>query len=585
MRSQIENVLYSLLERRLISLLFIAIYCYLIFRAVSVFYIHDELVTKWSYMINWNPLPSQGYVDANNHFLLSFLGGLFIRIFHSDSMLVVRLASLLAFPIYFWSIYSLKGLFRQKANFYGLLIGLVCISFILEYFALARGYGLSFAFMLLALQQTTSLYSNPKGRTLILIVFAWVLAITSNLTLIPFGLVGIVFAFLFSWKHLSKWWLIVPSVGIAPLIFLISYSFTLKGLGKLYYGGNEGFFETTIHTITPYIWNVKHIVLDLFLSLICLLIGAFLLRHFWKERTIFNPKYTFALFLFLAIGNILGQHWVLGINYPGDRTALYLVIFFIGAFFMTIDEVSKSRVYSVVYCVITIVFFGIHLNFNYSILHKGEHIDGNLVRLISREVIGTPPSTGGRWAMENEMNRSLNIPMRMFQLTDRESDTLVDYMVYTIARRPNLYKWYHPIYKDQISGQTLFERNHFLSRVKTNKVEHVLFGKSEFFNLFATDFSSPKLIRITGQINELNLDREIHIVFSSKDSISGETINYEAISIVQNMKIREDRSIQFDFSYALKKTSKSNQFAVYLWNKEGGNLSGIINVQVYQLGD
>lgn len=133
-------------EQLLLAAIFVLLWAYIIVRAFTVFFIHDEIVTKWCYVIDWNAFPNQGFVDANNHFLTSFLAGLFVRLFDSESMFIMRLGSVLAFPIYFWSIYRLKPLFRQKWNFYGLLIGLVCATFLIEFFSLARGYGLSLAF-------------------------------------------------------------------------------------------------------------------------------------------------------------------------------------------------------------------------------------------------------------------------------------------------------------------------------------------------------------------------------------------------------------------------------------------------------
>ena len=88
-------------ESLLVGALFVFLWVYLIIRANTVFYVHDEIVTKWAYMISWNPFPYQGYIDANNHFLNSLLGGLFIRLFKSDSMWVVRLPNILSFPLFF----------------------------------------------------------------------------------------------------------------------------------------------------------------------------------------------------------------------------------------------------------------------------------------------------------------------------------------------------------------------------------------------------------------------------------------------------------------------------------------------------
>ncbi|MCG8700605.1 MAG: hypothetical protein MI922_21300, partial [Bacteroidales bacterium] len=132
-------------EFLLVASLFVLLWGYIIARAFIVFLSHDEIVTKWGYMISWNPFPYQGYIDANNHFVNSLLGGFFIRLFQSDSVVVVRLANILSFPLYFWSLYGFRSYFNRRINFYGLLIFLTCTEFIIEFFGMSRGYGISMA--------------------------------------------------------------------------------------------------------------------------------------------------------------------------------------------------------------------------------------------------------------------------------------------------------------------------------------------------------------------------------------------------------------------------------------------------------
>ncbi len=48
--------------------LFALIWVYIIIRAFTVFYLHDELVSKWAYMIDWNAFPYQGKLDVMQQF-------------------------------------------------------------------------------------------------------------------------------------------------------------------------------------------------------------------------------------------------------------------------------------------------------------------------------------------------------------------------------------------------------------------------------------------------------------------------------------------------------------------------------------
>lgn len=193
-------------EKQLVALFFIVLWAYFIVRACTVFYMHDEIVTKWIYMVDWNFIPGNGYVDANNHFLSSFLGGLFLKLFNSDAMLVIRLGSVLTFPLYFWSIYGFRKFFNNKVNFYALLVGLSCTALIVEYFGLARGYGISFAFSMAGMHQLLRYFNGFGNRALLFSTLAWLMAICANLTLIPFCAAALILLIVFALKGKSKLW-------------------------------------------------------------------------------------------------------------------------------------------------------------------------------------------------------------------------------------------------------------------------------------------------------------------------------------------------------------------------------------------
>ena len=145
-------------------ILFLLLWSFIWIRVFTVPLIYDEIHTKWIYMIEYNPLPYMGYVDANNHFLNSLIGGLLIRITGSDADWVIRLASVMAFPIYFWSVYAFRKFFQNKSSFYLFLTVFYGTMFLLDYFNLARGYGLSLAFLMLALQQSFDYIYEPTNK-------------------------------------------------------------------------------------------------------------------------------------------------------------------------------------------------------------------------------------------------------------------------------------------------------------------------------------------------------------------------------------------------------------------------------------
>lgn len=566
-------------EKWIIRILFFLIWGYVIARALMVFYMHDEIVTKWAYMIDWNPFPNQGYIDANNHLLLSMLGGFFVRLFQSDSMIVVRLASVLAFPIYFWSIYGLRSIFQLKSSFYGCLIAFVCAGFLIEYFSMARGYGLSLAFLLAGMQQTIRFLQTERVLALVGLVLAWILAVYANLTLIPFALAAFGFVGLF--VLVKNQWKVIPVLllGFVPLVLLIRYSLQLKEMGKLYYGNSEGFFETTVHSLTPYLWKTKHLVLDIVLGILFLIIIVMAVRRFVKERSLFDPKLLFPIFLLLSIVNIFGQHWLLDINFPEDRAVLYLVVFFIGALFYAVDEL-KQKWFSFAYIGLTLILFTVQLNFSHSLFFRDHHFDTELLTLIPKEVNGTPPSVGGRWCMENEMTRQLKLPFRAFQEDQIEKDTSLDYLIFSSERRPDIYKWYEEVHRDPISQQVLFKRKTFLPRKAVHDTTVMIKGDNEFVTISEGTLDRPKYVRCSGMLREMTIYKDALLVISA-EGVNQQTVSYESISFTQNAPVSDNGEIHFDFTYALNKYDSAERFKVYIWNEKHEKLDGWIRLDEY----
>lgn len=580
-----RSIHLSATELCLIFAAFLFLWSYLIIRSVTVFYVHDEIVTMWSYVVHWNPFPNQGNVDANNHFLLSLLAGAFIRLFNSDSMFVMRLGSVLAFPIYFWSLFRLNFLFQQKWNFFAMLMLFSTSAFLIEFFSLARGYGLASAFLVFSLQQTALYFYLGKKRVLLGACMGWLLAVYSSLTLLPFALLGVLLLLLFTLKRRFFIWLVPILLSAAALAYFVQYSFLLKELGKLYYGGTDGFFVNTVETLTFYLWNCKSVWLNGVLTLLFCFIMFVAIRSFWKVKDVFEPSFIFSLFLFAGVVSILVQHWLFGVNFPEDRTAIYLVIFFFGALTFAIDEFTARKGMAFGLIGIAMAFFLWNFNFSHSIAFYEEHVDVELVKRIPKSVYKIPPTTSGRWNMENELTRELELPFRVYQSNDQPSDTLVDYMIFYPSKRKELLKFYNVLHQDEVSGLALLERKVFLPRTRVDAVTNLIVSKAEFQTLYSSDLIDPLILRCSGNLDQLTKEKEIFIVFSSEDSLSKQRFTYEAVPIVRNKKVTDSGEMHFDFSYALNAIKGANSFAVYIWNQKRGELQGEIKLEVYSIDD
>lgn len=564
-------------------IIFILVWAYIIVRANTIFLVHDEIATKWAYMVSWNPLPYQGYVDANNHFLNSLLGGLFIRLFQSDAGWIVRLPNILAFPLYFWAVFGFRKFFSHRVNFFLLLVVLMFSACITDYFGIARGYGMSMALLILALWQTALFLTHQQPKHFIIALAAWALAVYANLTLIPFALAGIVYLTVYAWSYLNKARLSVSLGAVILVGYAIKYAFHLKAIGKLYYGNKEGFFHTTVHSLTNQLLNSEGIAIDVIMTAMAMLIIFTTIYAFSKARTVFLSQMLFPLFFLLGIANILGQHWLLGVNYPEDRAALYLVVFFLGAICFTLDYWKEKRM---AYPLIAgaLLIFGFQLNLATSITYPTQHYDEKLLTSIPDRVHGIPPATGSRyWFMDNEMTRKKELPLRAFQKSDQSSDTLVDYLITWREIRPDILNWYHPIYKDSISDIILFERDRFLDREKLNEKSQTIKGSKQYFGIYSDTLTQPLFIRCSGKLENIDIFKQAIMVFSTDDFKKNKDYSYVSVPLVKSAPIRDNGNLTFDFTVAINDYSPTDQLKVYLWNKEKSPMKGKIEVAWYKI--
>ena len=563
--------------------LFTLLWLYIIIRAFTVFYVHDEIVSKWAYMIDWNYIPYEGYIDANNHFLNSFLGGLFIRLFNSDSIFIVRLANVLAFPIFFWSIVAFKEFFQKKANFFLFLIGISCTHFILDFYSLARGYGLAWSFMLFALYCSAKNLKSTKTYWTLLTVVAWILCIYANLSYLPLSVIGIVYMLLYSLYHKKVFDSLLYLSSAIPIYYFLAYSLQLQSIGKLYLGSANDFFKTVVHPLSEYIFFTASIFIDAVVLIMCIGVVVYIFKRLLKEFNIFTPTLLFPILFCLTIASVFVQNWILDINYPENRSATHLYILLIGAIaFISQDERFKKLIYALI--LILFGFFCSHLNFNNTQVYAYEHFDPKLLTKIPEYTEGIPTSTGGRfWTADNELARTLDLPLRSNQDSPKPSDTIVDYLITFEEVRPNILDTYHEVYVDELSELTLYKRNKFLKREKKEENTVVFDNKDLYINLISDLTNRPCFIRCKGKLEGMNIYKDPVAIFTVEDSLSNEKLLYQGVGFSSNAKIDENGEIHFDFSFAIKNYPTAKMIKVYIYNKKMVPLKGSITTEVYDI--
>ncbi|MFP4023973.1 MAG: hypothetical protein ACLFVR_05555 [Thiohalospira sp.] len=326
-----------------IALLGLALLTYSSVRAGMLSFTHDESLTcLWYTPKNFMQIVNYHSPTANNHILNTLLIK-YITHLLPEKEIFLRLPNLLAHATYiFFSVLILKQ-FRNPLIIIG---GFILINFnpyMLDFFSLARGYGLALTFMLLSIYCFFSyLRSGLKRYVYWYYIFA-AFSVLSNFVYLHYFVTAIVvFNILYinelRFKKISVRGIIennIPTliVGILLTIILFEPIRKLNKFDELYGQGQKGFFNDTIISFVngtnygqtygaPYI-KILAIGLLLMVALICISVMAELTQKQFKIKN--STQTIFLLFLILPAISSIMQHYLLNDQFLTYRLTLLFV--------------------------------------------------------------------------------------------------------------------------------------------------------------------------------------------------------------------------------------------------------------------
>jgi hypothetical protein len=244
---------------------------FLLVRAIELSFTHDEALT---FLHAIRPglvrLLSFGFPDANNHLLNSLLGWIAYRSLGASGLgaseWALRLPNVLAFPLLVAAAYRLLSRRVRPALVVPGLLLLVCNPFMLDFFALCRGYGLALALGVLALAAALSSLDDPSERPLALRRrdalkaggFA-AAATLANLAWLNFALALALVLFAAQWMRarrepgtgsFARSWLLpqLPTAVLSAAILAPVIS-RLRARQAFYLGGDSGFWQDTVGSL------------------------------------------------------------------------------------------------------------------------------------------------------------------------------------------------------------------------------------------------------------------------------------------------------------------------------------------------
>jgi hypothetical protein len=299
---------------------------------------------------------------------------------------MLRLPNVLAFMPFLIFIHKLSNLISSKLLGTLAFILIILNPFLLDFFSLARGYGIALSFQSISMYfWITSLKTHTRRDSLIFAVTGF-LSVLSNFTFIIF-LAPAVLVLLMRIIHNHRQfnlnymcnvvksnisWLLIAASGI---VYLMLIFFKLRTSSALYFGGSTNFINDTIHSLVTTVFYdivIDPVIIDIVTWVIAFFICfsiCLVTYKLYKVRVLFPLTYITLLIFFMICLNIT-QNIVLKTPYLFERTALlYVPILSLLGFYLLDYLTSLTKVRSLLIVVvalplITACVLNASLNFN-----------------------------------------------------------------------------------------------------------------------------------------------------------------------------------------------------------------------------
>jgi hypothetical protein len=326
-----------------------AFFIVLLIKAFILPVVCDESITAVIF-VNYKVWDIMMYTDhyPNNHILNTLITKLLAGIF-GNQQLVIRIPNLLSFLLYCWGVYKiLNAVFKRESVLYlPAMLLFICNPYLLDYFGLCRGYGMSSALAIVSLSYLISGFKNTEVRDIWIAFVLSILASYANFTLLVFWAAVIVFTGFYFIMHsenfraLIKPFLLLLFSNALYVALIANPLIRMHDANEFQFWTSGGFYKETILPLIAYshsgsglIPGVRELAVLVFMT-----IGAnllFLLVRLIKLEKLITlikrPQFVITgILLLTAIINIL-QCWIMKTPNLHGRTALFFYPLFIAVF-------------------------------------------------------------------------------------------------------------------------------------------------------------------------------------------------------------------------------------------------------------
>ena len=318
-------------DRIVFLVLACAAWAYVIARAFLVPVAHDEAGAFHMFVLTGDFVPFVTGWNAGNHLTQDALAQVSYFLF-GESLIGLRMWSVLSFLLYAWYLWRCGPWFRSAFVRRCMWAALLCVAFMIEFFSLARGYGLAMAFWSMTIFHAARYMQERAYRDLLFALLGLALSLWSLLSMLMVlaGVLAVLGAFVLrdgALRQAPRRLVPVVLLGVVPWAAAVLFALGLKENGALYAGTGAGYFQGTLASVAGHVMDSWNAPWTLVLAVLTLCATGW-----WAARAA-GPETrgtTIAAVLLLtvlfvdAFGQTLSSI-LLGSRLPTDRAALYLV--------------------------------------------------------------------------------------------------------------------------------------------------------------------------------------------------------------------------------------------------------------------
>ena len=412
-----------------------------------------RLPITWDEAYNYLEFTRQGLfwptrlraMSANNHYLTTWLSLLTTTAF-GVSALALRLPTLAAYVLFLYYTARLAAELPSPALRGSAFLVLNFNPYLLDFFSLARGYGIAFGLLagsVWHLWRSFTVEGRSRHADASLALAA--LAVSAHLTMIHFLLLlAVVVAVRTTLQTPPAWslgrrlgyaararavgWIAVGVVAVPALLVIQR----LRGANAFFYGGTTGFWHDTVVGVMraslyerPYAGGpiVGTLPLSALLGALALaVIGLALCRAVQTLRpgAASRTRALAALAVLVsgcAIGSIV-QHHLLGVRYLTDRTALYLLLLTLFVAVLLADEAGRKGSRTRYALPMLAALMTVHLLGSLNLTHVLEwKVESDVRRALADIARRREPGQGERPVMLGP-TLELEAPINFYRLVD-----------------------------------------------------------------------------------------------------------------------------------------------------------------------